>query len=117
MEGLGTPKTLKNSGVFKVFAVVHFRYFGAFGDPPWAHLGSSWAPVGATNHTKTIGNTMFGDMTLKIDKTDACFTTLRPCCGHVGPSEAPSWAMMSKVGALLVSIWGHLGRMLAHLGS
>ena len=69
-----------------------------------AHLGSSWAPLGATNHAKTVGKTMFGDITLKIDKGDACFTILRPCCQHVGPSEAPSSAMLSVVGALLGSI-------------
>ena len=40
MEGLGTPKTLKNQWFFKVFAVVRFRYFGAL-DGSWAHLGSS----------------------------------------------------------------------------
>jgi hypothetical protein len=40
LEGLGTPKTLKNNIILKVFAVVCFRYFGAL-DGSWAHLGSS----------------------------------------------------------------------------
>ena len=73
-----------------------------------AHLGSSWALLGAPNHAKTVGKTMFCDMTLKINKTDACFTILSPCCGYVGPSEAPSWAMLSEVGALLGSIYGQV---------
>ena len=55
-----------------------------------AHLGSFWALLAATNHAKPAGKTMFCDITLKINKTDACFTILRPCCGHVGPSEVPS---------------------------
>ena len=81
-----------------------------------AHLGSSWALLGATNHAKTVGKTMFCDITLKINKTDACFTILRPCCGHVGPSEAPSWAMLSEVGALLGSICGQVVPSWAHVG-
>ena len=71
-----------------------------------AHLGSSWALLGATNHAKTVGKTMICDMTLKINKTDAFFTILHPCCGHVGLSEAPSWVMLKEVGAILGSIYG-----------
>ena len=72
------------------------------------HLGSSWTLSGATNHAKTVGKRMFGDIMPKINKADACFTILSPCCGHVGPSEAPSWAMLSEVGALLGSICGQV---------
>ena len=68
------------------------------------YLGSSWALLGTTNHAKTVGKMMFCDITLKINKTDACFTILRPCCEHVGPSEATSSAMLSEVGALLGSV-------------
>ena len=75
-----------------------------------AHLGSSWVLLGTSNHAKTVGKTMFCDIVLKINKADACFTILRPCCGHVGPSEAPSWAMLCEVGALLGSICGQDGR-------
>ena len=81
-----------------------------------AHLGSSWALLGATNHAKTEGKTMFCNITLKINKTDACFTILSPCCGYVGPSEAPSWAMLSEVGALLGSIYGQVVPSWAHVG-
>ena len=61
---------------------------------------------------------MFCDMMLKINKADACFTILHPCCGHVGPSvktEAPPWAMLSEVGALLVSICGQVVPSWAHV--
>ena len=81
-----------------------------------AHLGSSWALLGATNHAKTVGKTLFCDRTLKINKADAYFTILGPCCGHVGPSDAPSWAMLSEVGALLGSIYGQLVSFWAHVG-
>ena len=54
------------------------------------HLGSSWALLGTTNHAKTVGKTMFCDIKLKINKADACVTILPPCCGHLGPSQAPS---------------------------
>ena len=80
------------------------------------YLGSSWALLAAPNHAKTVGKTMFRDIMLKIGKTDACFTILRPCCGHVGPSEAPSWAMLSEVGALLGSIYGQVVPSWAHVG-
>ena len=82
-----------------------------------AHLGSSWAPLGATNHAKTVGKTMFCDIMPKINKTDAFFTILHPSCGHVGPSEAPSWAMLSEVGALLGSICGQVVPSWAHVGA
>ena len=71
-----------------------------------AHLGSSWALSGATNHTKTVGKTMFGDITRKVDKANAYFTTWHTSCGHIGPSEAPYWAMLSEAGAILGSICG-----------
>ena len=81
-----------------------------------AHLGSSWALLGTTNHAKTVGKTMFCDMMLKIDKVDACFTILHPCCGHVGLSEAPSWAMLNEVGTLLGSICGQVVPSWARVG-
>ena len=71
-----------------------------------AHLGSSWVLSGATNHAKTAGKTVFGDITQKIDKADAYFTTLHASCGHVGPSEAPYWAMLNEVGVILGPICG-----------
>ena len=52
LEGLGTPKTLKNQWFFKVFAVVRFRYFGALDAPlgpilapSWADLAPKWPPI------------------------------------------------------------------------
>ena len=99
--------------------------------PSWPHLGAllgylrlSWSPswliLGAAGRHEPCKNcrekTMFCDMTLKINKTDACFTILRPCCGHVGPSEAPSWAMLSEVGAILGSICGQVVPSWAHVG-
>ena len=80
------------------------------------HLGSSWALLGTTNYAKTVGKTMFCDIRLKINKADACFTILRPCCGHVGPSEAPSWAMLIEVGALLGFVCGQVVPSWAHVG-
>ena len=79
------------------------------------YLGSSWALLGTTNHAKTVGKIMFCDITPKINKTYACFTILHPCCGHVGPSEAPSWAMLNKVGTLLGSICGQVVPFWAHV--
>ena len=52
MEGLGTPKTLKNKSFFKVFAVVRFRYFGALDatlGPILAPLGPIWPQNGSQN--------------------------------------------------------------------
>ena len=88
------------------------------------HLGSSWALLGTTNHAKTVGKTMFCDITVKIDKTFTCFTILRPCRGHVGLSEAPSWAKLNKVGTLLgcicsqvVPSWAHVSPSCLQLGA
>ena len=81
------------------------------------HLGSSWVLLGTTNHAKTVGKTMFCDITLKINKTYTYFTILHPCCEHFGPSEAPSWAMLSEVGALLGSICGQVASSWARVGS
>ena len=52
MEGLGTPKTLKNQRFFNVFAVVRFRYFRALDAPLWpilAPLGPIWSQNGSQN--------------------------------------------------------------------
>ena len=50
-----------------------------------AHLGSSWALLGITKHAKTVGKTIFCDITLKINKADACVTI----CGHVAGMLGP----------------------------
>ena len=89
-----------------------------------AHLGSSWALSGAKNHAKTVGKTMFGDITRKIDKADAYFTTLHTYCGRVGLSEALYWIMLNEVGVILgpicgqeVPAWVPVGSSLASVGS
>ena len=54
LEGLGTPKTLKNQWFFKVSAVVRFRYFGALDVPLGlilAPLGPIWSQAGSQNRS------------------------------------------------------------------
>ena len=95
---------------------VHFGALGPVLGHLGAHLGSSWALLGTTNHAKTVGKTMFCDITLKIIKTYAYFTILHPCCGHLGRSQATSWAMLSEVGALLGCIYGQVVPSWARVG-
>ena len=52
LEGLGSPKPLKNKWFFKVFAVVRLRYFGALDGalgPILAPLGPIWSQNGSQN--------------------------------------------------------------------
>ena len=120
--GLGWP-ILKHLGVVLGSSWLQLGPLGPILALSWAilsslgtHLGSSWALLGTTNHAKTVGKTMFCDIMLKINKADACFTILRPCCGHVGPSEAPSWAMLNEVGTILGSIYSQVVPSWAHVG-
>ena len=115
MEGLGTPKTLKNKWFFKVFAVVRFRYFGDLDAPLWpilAPLGPIWSKNCSQNGCPDGSkSTQDGPSWRTRGTGSACQSYLKSSCfqsgskmtrdGPDGPkitSWEPSWVFRGCLG-------------------
>ena len=94
MEGLGTPKTLKNLCFFKIFAVVGFRYFGALDGllgPILAPFGPIWSR--AFDAWERDEKEQVEEMKCEPRSQKR---RGRPKELHAGPQKEPAWPFIFK---------------------